>query len=432
MDMIKAAPMYTYNPLSRPESIRILVLQPSEDHTAPLLCDLVHDDRHQILLDIEQKRGYEAVSYTWGDPIFSHEILCGEENARLAITPNVDSLLRHLRKTSKPRRLWVDAICLNQTDHIEKRVQVGLMGEIYRQATKVHVWLGDSLRWRKGPHPLGQLKDPNGFSKLMGFFRFTALEKSSHDEGTFLQTPSSRVFQGEKELVSSLQMFLHAPWFQRRWTIQEASLNRHTIVRYGRSKILWEDMSAALGILNSNMALDHVASTSRETALAIRSQTGTILDLLYKHHEALCFDPRDRITALLSVATNNAASNQNSSVPMRWTVDYEASWQENYLNFCQSAINNGDIVQIFAHLRAFGSLSQKSDSWPSWVPDWTRRRLRRAYNPNYSFPEPPEPSPFAALVTSQTGIPVLKVNLTRSFMIENVAGGHLQQTDSCM
>ena len=128
-----ATNFYTYTPLIRPESIRVLVLHPSESHTAPLLCDIVHDDRHKILLDIEQKRDYETVSYTWGDPIFSHEIFCGDEKARLSITPNVDSLLRNLRKPFKSRGLWVDAICLNQTNYVEKRIQVALMGEIYRQ-----------------------------------------------------------------------------------------------------------------------------------------------------------------------------------------------------------------------------------------------------------------------------------------------------------
>jgi hypothetical protein len=38
--------------------------------------------------------------------------------------------------------LWADAICINQSDINERNTQVKLMGEIYRTATRVHVWLG--------------------------------------------------------------------------------------------------------------------------------------------------------------------------------------------------------------------------------------------------------------------------------------------------
>lgn len=62
----------------------------------------------------------------------------------LKITPNVESLLRHLGKSFVARHLWLDAICLNRTNTVEKGSQIPLMGEIYRQAEKVRIWLGDA------------------------------------------------------------------------------------------------------------------------------------------------------------------------------------------------------------------------------------------------------------------------------------------------
>jgi hypothetical protein len=56
----------------------------------------------------------------------------------------VNSLLRHLRKETAQHRLWIDAICLNQADNEEKSVQVQLMGEIYSQARKLRIWLGET------------------------------------------------------------------------------------------------------------------------------------------------------------------------------------------------------------------------------------------------------------------------------------------------
>jgi len=39
--------------------------------------------------------------------------------------------------------LWIEAICINQADDIEKSHQVSLMGEIYRNADNVVIFLGE-------------------------------------------------------------------------------------------------------------------------------------------------------------------------------------------------------------------------------------------------------------------------------------------------
>ncbi|KAH8732085.1 heterokaryon incompatibility, partial [Phaeosphaeriaceae sp. PMI808] len=87
---------------------------------------------------------YEPVSYVWGEhPEFSHKlhVLVDGSKRTLAVTGNVDEMLRYLRKSMKRRHLWVDAICLNQNDPAEKAIQVPLMGEIYAQGTKMHICL---------------------------------------------------------------------------------------------------------------------------------------------------------------------------------------------------------------------------------------------------------------------------------------------------
>lgn len=38
--------------------------------------------------------------------------------------------------------LWVDALCIDQGNDGEKAVQVGMMGEIYRDARRVRAWIG--------------------------------------------------------------------------------------------------------------------------------------------------------------------------------------------------------------------------------------------------------------------------------------------------
>uniref|UniRef100_A0A4E9DDL1 Heterokaryon incompatibility domain-containing protein n=1 Tax=Gibberella zeae TaxID=5518 RepID=A0A4E9DDL1_GIBZA len=88
---------------------------------------------------------YEALSYTWGDEPASVRILLNGKE--LLVRPNLAYALAALR-TSEPRVLWVDALCINQKDTMERNHQVGMMGGIFRRADRVLVWLGrPSSNW---------------------------------------------------------------------------------------------------------------------------------------------------------------------------------------------------------------------------------------------------------------------------------------------
>lgn len=54
--------------------------------------------------------------------------------------------MRQLRSAEEIQILWIDSICIDQTEEAiaERNVQVALMGHIYKSAAKVVVWLGES------------------------------------------------------------------------------------------------------------------------------------------------------------------------------------------------------------------------------------------------------------------------------------------------
>ena len=58
------------------------------------------------------------------------------------ITKNLGEALTSLRLSDRARILWVDAICINQMDQAEKSVLVGGMGNVYRHADTVVIFLG--------------------------------------------------------------------------------------------------------------------------------------------------------------------------------------------------------------------------------------------------------------------------------------------------
>jgi hypothetical protein len=86
---------------------------------------------------------YEALSYTWGDKLPDQAVYTGA--GKFYITKNVQAIMKELRlKPGKSRYLWIDAICINQDDIVEKNSQVAMMAEIYKKATRVNIWLGES------------------------------------------------------------------------------------------------------------------------------------------------------------------------------------------------------------------------------------------------------------------------------------------------
>lgn len=66
----------------------------------------------------------------------------------ICITTSLDSCLRHLRAIchrdipGQSLTLWIDQICIAQSDSHEKGMQVGLMNQVYSRAEQVLVWLG--------------------------------------------------------------------------------------------------------------------------------------------------------------------------------------------------------------------------------------------------------------------------------------------------
>lgn len=64
----------------------------------------------------------------------------------LDVTHNCFEALRSFRRRFRRRRLWIDAVCIDQREDVtskrERDHQVRIMGDIYRKAQRVLVWLG--------------------------------------------------------------------------------------------------------------------------------------------------------------------------------------------------------------------------------------------------------------------------------------------------
>ncbi|KAK7943616.1 uncharacterized protein PG986_012729 [Apiospora aurea] len=136
-------PVFAYQPLPAGSNIRILELQPSRDPSAPLEAKLVGANissgfNEYSEFDYEANFNYEAVSYCWGEPLFTEPLILrggatSQQGAVKYVTTNLRDALLRLRFRDHGRE-----------NDAEKTTQIGYMTEIYNHASGVLIWLGHS------------------------------------------------------------------------------------------------------------------------------------------------------------------------------------------------------------------------------------------------------------------------------------------------
>jgi hypothetical protein len=85
---------------------------------------------------------YHALSYVWGQEPPVQQILVNGKTT--FIRPNLFFALQRIRALqSVQMRIWIDSLCINQSDDLERNGQVLRMAQIYNKADGVFVWLGE-------------------------------------------------------------------------------------------------------------------------------------------------------------------------------------------------------------------------------------------------------------------------------------------------
>jgi hypothetical protein len=188
-----------------------------------------HNDTLGGQLITREDEKYEALSYYWGPRTESPpriRILAKNEWSSLPITQNLESALRHLRLEKHDRKLWIDALCIDQDNEVEKSEQIPIMGRIYSQATNVCVWLGP----KSDTSPLAfdlirRILDLHTFDRLVD-------ERNTRD-------------------WAALSELMRRPWFSRRWVVQEIAFAKFATVHCGPNIISWPELADAVALFGS-------------------------------------------------------------------------------------------------------------------------------------------------------------------------------------
>jgi hypothetical protein len=149
MELSHGQNAYTYKPLSdQLHPIRLLKLHKAENFQDKIYCNLWETT---LYANVE----FEALSYTWGNtPVDEMRFMYlrdyGEgrsedvnKDYQFWIGRNLEQALRYLRFADRDRILWIDKICINQSDEGEKGKQIGQMRLIYIHARRVVLWMGE-------------------------------------------------------------------------------------------------------------------------------------------------------------------------------------------------------------------------------------------------------------------------------------------------
>ena len=160
---------------------------------------------------------FEALSYAWGDATDTINVNVNGEP--VPVTPTLHSALRHLRQEEKDRILWIDRLCINQSDLKERSHQVTLMRRIYSQAPRTIVWLGDA--WE-------------GRDTAFDFIQLLTGRKNIHLEPLIRKHLTlNGADLTDRKLREDLISFFAQPWWSRMWTVQEFVLAKSVTFQSG-------------------------------------------------------------------------------------------------------------------------------------------------------------------------------------------------------
>ncbi|KEY70667.1 hypothetical protein S7711_02267 [Stachybotrys chartarum IBT 7711] len=193
---------------------------------------------------------YEAVSYVWGDWRKRRDITIDGET--LSVTANLHGALTAFRhqplcgssdsshggegSAQRPvRRLWADAVCINQGDLPERSSQVELMARIFAGARHVLAWLG----WEEGEEGRRRtqaairsihsfMEDPEaGLRDARILFRDVA---DPAGRLALLSEDDQRRFEEQTRKWEAIKAFFEIEYFHRTWIVQELGLAREAII----------------------------------------------------------------------------------------------------------------------------------------------------------------------------------------------------------
>lgn len=342
---------YIYEPLPA-KSIRVLELREGVGNQ-PLI--------YELIIQAITGNSYEAISYAWGDSKRTGLILCNGKN--IGITTSLISALSAFRLIHGVRRVWADAVCINQEDVEERNSQVAQMDAIYTSAERVLGWLG---------HDPGFAKIAIGHIQSFNRSPETCIDSAKRLQVLDIAKDESVNFNPEWQAWKAIKEYFEVPFFHRVWIIQELGLGKTAVLYCDSYHIEWLEV-ANFVFLMDNMAsflVVHLQLKSwivNHTKLIWNISTNgqpryDILDVVNWARVHQATNPKDRIYGLLG----HPSANVGDRVFIE--PDYDLSVAQVYVQFAVEVIKSTRGLRILSAVEH--DAAPASESLPTWVPNW--------------------------------------------------------------
>ncbi|PQE27849.1 Heterokaryon incompatibility protein [Rutstroemia sp. NJR-2017a BBW] len=334
--------------------IRLLKLHP-RSVTGEITCDL-----EDVFLG--DSIPFEAISYTWGSPTPAHEILINDFH--YTISPNAYNALASMTSILHSKYVWIDSVCVDQSNNEEKNQQILLMEEIYRRAACVVVWLGEA--------------DDSHLA-------FELLEELSYLTQTLNMTDLYQIYSPQISMPKwqALNKLVRSPWFDRVWVLQEVAMASSVKVRYGSKVMDWEELQRRFftettfvgpaqlcaflvphvdkGKVRDPMEVHHARTMGIIKRTILKNEKKTLFACLELCMSFLATDPKDLVFALQAISEEGFTT---------LTPDYKKSVNQVFTEATHAILTSTQQNRLSVLSLAGTGFHRDMASLPSWVPEW--------------------------------------------------------------
>jgi hypothetical protein len=326
--------------------IRILHLEAGANQ-APIRIRL-----SQVYLD--SPPAYDALSYVWGPKESGFTITC--DGRPKSVTRNLLNALPFLRLPDRERVLWVDALCIDQDNKEERNQQVGMMKDIYQNASQVLIWLGKESE-----------ADRVGIA-MLNVFKLS-IDINDEYQYHFDQNATDGIMPPVSSSAwTGLVKLFQRDWFSRVWVIQEVVKATKVSVLCGPKSVDWDlivQVSRAcqkigyLGGYTIESAAHGTHSAHIIDFLKSQGEEATMMKLLPLTRKYKATEGRDKVIALLGMAVD-----RDKFGP----ADCHLPYQEVFYNVARCSLSE---MKSLDCLSSAGLSTTRKPGLPTWIPDWT-------------------------------------------------------------
>lgn len=342
-----------YAPLKTDKKeIRLLVLKPGVGEE-PLQCAF-----QQAFL-VDRTPQYETISYVWGDAMIRGTVILNGNP--LDIPESAENVLRRVRYADKDRLLWIDAVCINQGDVVERASQVILMSDIFTKTHRTLVWLGPDSE--STPTAIESIK-------LMANELRRMWSNIGHND-LFSSEVSLQPAVREQLDIPAVQEFFRSAWFTRAWVVQEVALAPRTTCLRGQFEATLVDVLDAAVVMTykvSNLPVDfELQYVGRAMEFSVFAESSvwskkeyTLSDLLIMLTRLAVSDPRDFVYGALGLYQRSLGL---TKLPTLLQPDYTAPFARVWQKAMRQAILDAGSLAILSRKRSYCAI----DGLPSWT-----------------------------------------------------------------